>query len=131
MPYFSNISQLRLATCDHRLVDLFSEVIKIMDCSILGGHRGKAAQNKYYAEGTSQVEWPYSKHNSIPSLAVDVAPYPIPRNWAPEDFIYLAGVVKAVAYSQDLSIRWGGDWNANDTLMDEKWPDLSHYEISE
>ena len=77
MPKFGNTSKRRLATCDEDLQELFQEVVKFFDCSILEGHRNEETQNKYFDEGKSQVKWPNGKHNSSPSTALDAAPYPI------------------------------------------------------
>ena len=41
MPRYSKKSKQRLASCDKRLQDVFNEVIKHVDCSILEGHRSK------------------------------------------------------------------------------------------
>ena len=48
MPRFGKRSKNALATCDDRLVDVFNEVIKTVDCSVLEGHRDQIKQNKYY-----------------------------------------------------------------------------------
>ena len=79
MPKFGRKSRTRLATCDKNLQKLFNEVVKHFDCSVLVGFRGKDEQNSAYKNGYSKVKWPNGKHNSNPSFAVDVAPYPI--NW--------------------------------------------------
>ena len=81
----------KLRTCDYRLQMLFEEVVKHYDCTILQGHRDKATQDAYFEAKKSKVKWPNSKHNSNPSLAVDVAPYPIPENWGADHPKELAG----------------------------------------
>ena len=70
-------SKERLETLDCRLRDVLMEAIKDMDITILQGHRGKAEQDKAFAEGRSKLKFPQSKHNRSPSMAVDCAPYPI------------------------------------------------------
>ena len=98
------------------------------DCSILIGHRGEEAQNKAFDEGKSKVRYPKGKHNSKPSTAVDVAPYPI--DWEDrERFIYFAGLVKGIALEMGISLRWGGDWNNDTQLSDNKFDDLVHFEL--
>ena len=96
MPRFGKTSKKRLATCDDGLQNLFYEVVRHFDCSVIIGHRGERDQNKAFDEGKSKVRYPKGKHNSNPSTAVDVAPYPI--DWEDrERFIYFAGFVKGVA----------------------------------
>ena len=128
MPKFGNTSKRRLATCDEDLQELFQEVVKFFDCSILEGHRGEETQNKYFDEGKSQVKWPDGKHNSSPSTALDVAPYPI--DWDDTDrFYYFAGFVKGVAFNIGIPIRWGGDWDDDTDVKETKFKDLVHFEL--
>ena len=71
-----------------------------------------------------------SKHNSFPSLAVDVAPYPI--NWSDKErFYFFAGYVKATADQMKIKIRWGGDWDGDTKVRDQTFMDLPHYELIE
>jgi len=128
MPEFSQISQRRLFTCDPLLISLFNEVIKHMDCSILEGFRSKDDQNALFDAKRTQLKWPDSNHNKVPSLAVDVAPYPI--DWKDrERFSYFAGFVKGVASQLFIPIRWGGDWDSDNQVKDNVFDDLSHYEL--
>tara|TARA_R100000656_G_scaffold124707_1_gene103571 strand:- start:1862 stop:2254 length:393 start_codon:yes stop_codon:yes gene_type:complete len=130
MPKFSKRSLKRLETCDERLQKLFKEVVKIFDCTVIEGHRGKEKQNKAFDEGKSKLRYPKGNHNKIPSTAVDVAPYPI--NWKDrERFTYFAGFVKGIASSMGLVIRWGGDWDNDTFVHDNRFDDLPHYEIKE
>ena len=129
MPRFGKKSKSRLRTCDDELQSLFNEVIKYFDCSVLVGYRGRNEQNTAYESGHSQVEWPNGKHNKNPSVAVDVAPYPI--DWDDrERFIYFGGFVKGCAFRMGIPLRWGGDWDNDTKLSDNKFDDLVHYELS-
>jgi len=111
MPRFSKRSKEKLKTCDERLQLIFNIVIQIMDITILEGHRGEAAQEKAFAEGKSKAKWGQSDHNNNPSLAVDVAPYPIDWNDI-KRFHMLAGIVQAVAFYEGIDVRWGGNFNS-------------------
>jgi len=125
---FSVKSEERLATCDERLQRLFREVIKERDCTVLCGHRGEAEQNEAVAKGVSKTKWPTSKHNSMPSRAVDVMPYPI--DW--EDKPRIAEFAKytlAKAKELNINIRWGGDWDRDGEWKDEKFLDMPHFEL--
>ena len=128
MAKFGRTSKKRLNTCDEDLVDLFNEVIKYFDCTILEGHRGKDLQNKYYNEGKSKVKYPKGKHNANPSNAVDVVPYPV--DWQDTDrMYYFAGVVKGIAEMLEIQIRWGGDWDNDTEVKDTGFKDLPHFEL--
>lgn len=128
MTNFSKMSQERLDTCAVELQKLFIEVAKNVDCTILVGHRGEKEQNAAFHEGLSKLAWPKSKHNTLPSRAIDVAPYPI--DWGDiERFCYFAGFVKGIAEGLGISIRWGGDWDDDGQVKDETFRDLVHFEL--
>jgi len=113
MPSFSKKSLQRLETCKQPLQDLFNEVIKHVDCTILEGHRSEERQTKAFNEGKSKARFPNSKHNSFPSKAVDVAPYPI--DWEDKDrFTEFAGIVQGIAFTMNIKIKWGGHFSFYD-----------------
>jgi len=108
---------------------LFGVVVQRFDCTILVGHRERAEQEKAYAEGASKVRWPRSKHNKIPALAADVAPYPI--DWSDrERFMMFGGYVLATADALGIPLRWGGDWKKDRRTTDNGFDDLVHFEIT-
>lgn len=127
MPKFSKASIAKLKTCDERLQRLMEECIKETDFSVLCGMRGKKEQDAAYAAKLTKLRFPNSKHNSNPSLAVDIAPYPIDWNDV-ERFKDLAKIVLRKARELGISIRWGGDWNCNG-IEDETFVDLPHFEL--
>lgn len=130
MAKFSKRSKEKLNTCDIRLQRLFSKVVKHFDCTILQGHRGEEEQQEYFETGRSKLQFPESKHNKTPSLAADVAPYPI--NWKDKErFYYFAGFVKAMAIEMKMKIRWGGDWDSDTMIDDQTFFDLPHFELVE
>ncbi|UZJ37345.1 M15 family metallopeptidase [Prosthecochloris sp. SCSIO W1103] len=136
MPRFSALSNERLGECDFRLQRLFREVIRHFDCVVLCGHRNRAEQERAFSEGTSKVGWPKSKHNKYPSHAVDVAPYDMPPvgpvNWQDrERMTFFAGFVLATAKQLGINIRWGGDWDRDTQVRDNRFDDLVHYELVE
>jgi hypothetical protein len=144
MPKFSNISTVRLATCDDRLQAICNELIKIADFIVLCGHRDKKEQEEAFENGNTRVHFPNSRHNSYPSEAVDLVPYwqdePHVRwgskleyekyksiNESFEDFYtYEKAVIDSfdslakkfldVASSLKIKIEWGG--NCFKTLVD-------------
>ena len=125
---FGKESRDILATLDPRLQQLCKVTITRIDIKLLSGYRGKEEQNQLFREGASTKKFPNSKHNVSPSLAVDLAPYPV--DWDDRDrFILVAGMIFAFAWSQGIPIRWGGDWNMNDVVKDEKFQDLGHFEL--
>jgi peptidoglycan L-alanyl-D-glutamate endopeptidase CwlK len=108
---FSINSIEQLASCDDRLQVILGEALQVMDCSILEGHRNEVRQNELHANGKTQKLFPDSKHNSIPSKAVDAIPFPI--DWEDRERMSLfAGIVIGIGYKHRVNIRWGGDWRA-------------------
>ena len=135
MPRFSSKSKSKLDTCDKRLVKLFKEVVKKYDCTIIEGYRGKERQNDAYRKGNSKVKYPNGRHNSNPSKAVDVTPYPV--KWEDrERQTFFAGFVLGIARSMGINLRWGGNWdmykeNGKWEVADNRFDDFPHFEIYE
>ena len=128
MAKFGRRSKENLLTADDRLQKVFNEVIKYVDCSVLEGHRSQERQDKLFTEAKTKVKYPNGRHNASPSNAVDVVPYPV--NWDDRERFHLfAGFVLGIAYSMDISLRWGGDWNMNFEVDDNKFDDFPHFEV--
>ena len=134
MPEFSKSSKRKLESCDPELQTLFNDIIKTCDCTILCGRRGKKEQNKAFAGGFSMVQYPKSKHNKNPSLAVDVVPYPV--EWSNTDRMrYFIGYVKGVAQmlydygAMEKEIVTGIDWDNDTVLSDQRFNDFPHFQI--
>ena len=127
MAKFGQKSIKKLNTCHPNLITLLKKVVKEVDCTILEGYRNEEDQNKAYKSGNSTKKYPNGKHNKIPSIAVDVAPYPV--DWDDRDrFHYFAGYVLATGLSMGMRVRWGGDWNMNHDFKDNNFDDLVHFE---
>ena len=110
MPSFGKRSAKRLNSCHVDLIRLFERVVEEYDCTIMTGHRGRKPQNAAFDAGNSKLRFPDGKHNALPSMAVDAAPYPV--NWDNmKRFYHFAGYVLGIAKEMGLIIRWGGDWD--------------------
>lgn len=130
MPKFSKASMDKLKTCHPDLQKIFNTIINFQDCTILEGHRGEEAQNKAFKEGKSKLKWPNGNHNKTPSLAVDVAPFPIDL----EDtgrFILFAGRVLQVADQLGIDVIWGGNWRDDGNIKNNKFNDYVHFELKQ
>ena len=136
MPKFNSKSRKRLDTCSPEWSEILNEVIKYYDCTILEGHRNKEKQYLAYAKKASKHRWPNSKHNSLPSKAVDVAPWPIPYEWGENwkdrvKFYELKAIIFYVAAQKGYKIRYGGDWDMDYDYKDNTFDDLVHFELYE
>jgi len=144
MPSFSKKGLVRLQTCHRDIQIVCLEVIQLTDFSILRGYSSPEEQFNLFKQGRIENNgvWKVqdkkkivtykdgyikkSKHNSAPSLAIDIAPYPI--DWTDTiRFNDLASIVLRTArYLYNTKkitseIIWGGSWS---TLVD-----LPHFEI--
>ena len=135
MPKFSQASFSKLSTCHHDLQVLFFEVIKYFDCTILEGYRNEVDQEAAFAKGNTKLHYPDGKHNQQPSMAVDVAPYPVNFN---DDklAIWFGGYVLGIAQKlkdegkMNHSLRWGGSWDGLGKLdRPGQLNDADHFEL--
>jgi peptidoglycan L-alanyl-D-glutamate endopeptidase CwlK len=134
MPYFSQRSLDNLAGCHPELQRLAHELIKVIDFTVLCGHRGEQEQNEAFnaVPQRSKTPWPKSKHNPEPSLAFDLSPVPVRWDDTKENWMrwcFFAGMVVATAASLKIKVRSGLDWNQNFDPGDEKFKDAPHFEI--
>ena len=129
MSYKFGASSLeKLKTCDSKIIFVMEKAIQIIDFSVICGHRGMKDQNKAFRAGRSKLQWPKSKHNSTPSKAIDIAPWPI--NWKDtKRFYYLGGIVMGIAQENNIQLRWGGDWDMDGDTSDNSFNDLAHFEL--
>lgn len=128
MPKFSKRSKERLDSCHPDLIRLFEKVVEKYDCSVLEGYRSNTRQEELFEQGMSKLRAGQSKHNNVPSLAVDVAPYPI--DWNDKiRFYHFVGYVKGVADQLGIKIRCGADWDSDNDLHDQTFFDLPHFEL--
>ena len=121
MPSFGENSNKHRATCDPALRSVLDEAIKHYDFSVIWGHRGKEDQNAVFASGDSMLPWPKSEHNTLPSRAFDVIPYPDGFRASDQEFYKLATYIFRAATTCGVRIKWGGHWRS--------FPDLAHYQL--
>jgi peptidoglycan LD-endopeptidase CwlK len=134
MPILGAGSLKQYATLHPRLQLVIDEAIKYFDFTIVEGHRGKEAQNIAYAKHLSQLPWPLGRHNSFPSKAADLAPYPV--DWKENEkahlrFAFMMGVIYMAAQRVGVKVRFGMDWNRNLDMRDETFVDMPHVELDE
>lgn len=125
------------ATLHPQLIILVDDVAAFVppkfDHTLVCGWRGKAAQNKAYAEKRSTKQWPDSKHNHTfggkpLSLAVDISPFP--PDYADELTIArLIGIYDARAITLGIPIRVGLDFSGDGRSRDERFIDAWHIEL--
>ena len=133
MSSFSAKSLERLDGVHPVLQDLcFRIVTSHHDCTVIYGTRTITEQQKLVQAGLSKTM--NSKHLIQPdgfSHAVDLAPYPV--DWDNEKrFYWFAGMMRAVSretFPKGWRLRWGGNWDSDEDLDDQKFMDLVHFEL--
>ena len=108
MPKFSQNSLDRLHQCHPLLQMLMLTVIKKTDFSVICGHRDANAQNLAYTQGRSKLKWPNSKHNKVPSEAVDIVPYPI--DWEDISRFEKLGEIVIETWKTEIDEEDKGGW---------------------
>jgi len=119
---------MHLDTCHEDLKAICHEVIKFYDFSVIEGYRDELTQEKYFREGSSHLRWPDSRHNRHPSCAVDLYPWPTGTK-DHDQMVLLAGLFLATAHSMGVKIRWGGDWDGDWEMTDQRLVDIPHFEL--
>lgn len=123
---FDKDSEEILQGCHADLRRIFSEAIRVCNCTVFCGYRDKDDSSDLCVETESKVHG--SLHNIYPSMAVDVMPFP--ADWENTSRIYyFAGRVTEIArrlkhekrITHDL--RWGGD---DEWELEE---DITHFEL--
>ena len=125
MPSFSKKSKERLKTCHLDIQRVMNEAILYYDFSIICGHRNKEDQNKAFDGSYSQLEYPRSRHNKVPSEAVDIAPWIDGRvEWGNIfEYYYMAGIIMAIAEKVGVELIWSGRWKS--------FKEYGHFQIGE
>jgi len=140
---FSKRSQARLETCHPDIQKILNELIKIYDISVLEGSRSDDRQAELFALGRSKLDGKNkkSKHQSSPSMAVDIMPYKKGTNAFSGDakdksrFYFMMGLVRAISKKllNDCEIshdvRFGLDWDSDNIFNDQNFDDLPHFEL--
>lgn len=143
MPNFSKNSLDKLNTCHEDIIIILSRLIELYDFSVIEGHRSQETQMKYFAEGKSKLDGvaSLSKHQSYPSMAVDIMPWAAGTNafsGKEKDnrrFYTMMGMVKAIAAQLKAeglithNVRFGLDWDNDEIYTDQTFDDLPHFEL--
>lgn len=135
--YFGSRSKQVLVSLHPELRVLMNEVIKYINISLIEGYRSGARQEELFKAGKTKVRAGGSKHNSVPSEAVDLIPYPFsPEDWEDRERFHLhAGFVLGIAAKlksegkMTRSVRWGGDWDKDWETSDNEFDDFPHFEL--
>jgi len=131
-------SKEKLASVHPDLKRVCEEAIKHYDFTVIYGHRTTEEQFELFKKGRVLQGGIWTKigstvtnldgykkksnHNHYPSLAVDLAPYPIDWNDL-KRFKELATVMKKAATKLGIKITCGGDWKS--------FKDYPHFELKE
>lgn len=138
MPSFGSQSKAALAALHPDLQKILKESIKVIDFRILDAIRGKAAQERAFAQGNSKARFGQSAHNYEPAVACDL--FPAPYDWNDRKafralydvigrFDPQTGKGKGLALQMKIPLRCGIDWNMDDDVTTSDSWDGGHYEL--
>ena len=128
MPRYGKRSKKRMEGIDSRLRKVLDELIKIMDVTIIEGVRSDENQQEYFIKGKSKIDGVTKKGQHQKGKAVDLAPYPI--DWEDRDRMhYMGGMLRGIGHMMGYKLRWGGDWDMDTKVKDNRFDDLVHFEI--
>jgi len=143
---FGRKSEAQLVTCHEDIQAILNVLIKFYDFSVLEGLRTEERQQMLFNEGRSKLDGikKKSKHQDKGdgfSYAVDIMPYKKGSNAFSNNtkdnarFYMMMGMVKAISedlYAQGAinhKVRFGLDWDGDDTFRDQSFDDLPHFEL--
>lgn len=134
-----SIKQISTAHKDWKRIFDLAIRITTVDFGVSEGHRSVAKQLQLFNQKKSKVDGivKLSKHNSKPSMAVDIFGYVKRKaNYEIHNMCYLAGLIEACAaflYNTEIithKVRWGGNWDLDgEILTDQDFDDLCHFEL--
>lgn len=137
---FSDRSLNNLKGVHPKLVAIVKRALELSSCdfTVLEGVRSQERQNDLWAQGRTKpgpvVTWVQTSgtHGIQPDgygHAVDLAPYPI--DWSDvKRFELVAEAMFAAAKEAGVKLRWGGDWNMNETPHERGEYDNPHFELA-
>jgi hypothetical protein len=135
---FSERSLRAVLSCDSRLQDVAMFLISQMDVTALEGARSRERQEYLFWIGRSQTM--NSRHLTVPSEALDIAPYPLAwpsvavmnskDGQAFARFAYMIGLARGYAEARGTPIRSGLDWDSDGEIADTSFFDLPHLELA-
>jgi hypothetical protein len=131
VPSLGRTSRERLRTLHPQLRDLVLRVVRCTPCVILAGHRDEDTQELMVLDRRTTVRWPDSPYNQLPSIAVSLAPVPMPSDLLSDTerrikFHELAAIVGHEARAIGLDIEWGADGIGGTATTDQ----LTHYQLA-
>ena len=145
MNKLSQNSEDKLSTCDPAIQKVIRLAISRseIDFGVSHGHRTPQEQNELYKKGRNGVPGPIvtykdgytrkSKHNELPSLAVDIFCAPKAIMYDQKHLTYVAGVIMCCAKELGVKLEWGHNWNGNGLLVDsdpnERFSDMPHFQL--
>lgn len=137
MPAFGQRSLSHLDTCHDELQTLCHSLIRFYDFSVIEGTRSDERQAQLFAEGRSTLDGvtQRSKHQTYPSRAVDLLPYPAELHgvnvWQDRQrFAHFIGQLKGHAQLLKIEIRVGMDWDGDGSPHNHRFVDYPHVELA-
>jgi len=106
------------------------QVSNKVDIAVLEALRSISTQKRYLEQGkTKTLDSKHLKQEDGYSHAVDLAIKPIDWNDT-KSFIELSDLMFEESKNHGIKLRWGGDWDMDGDMTDQRFNDLVHFEIN-
>ena len=118
----------KLQTCHKDIQKVILAVAADTEIQVIEGHRTLERQEMLFKQKKTKTM--RSKHLSVPSMAVDVAPINNGKiDWNDSTKFYgLAKKILNKAKELNITLRFGGDWDMDGDFKDQTFNDLVHFE---
>lgn len=114
MAMFSKFSENNLSSLHPDLQLIHRNSISRIDYRIQEGHRGQSRQHLAKIKKFSKADYPYSMHNTWPSLASDIVPWPFDYSEKSYNnnslFKPIIDIIKEEARKLGIVLNCGIDW---------------------
>lgn len=130
----------QLSTIDHlskldpHLVDLLSYIETYFPFKIICSYRSDIDQDLAFQHHKTTKRGGQSKHNLVPSMAVDVISLSAHNRHSFDSVAqicqaYFAGAMRFAAMYLGFRLIWGCDWNSDSNISDHNLWDWCHFEF--
>lgn len=131
---FGNTSEKKLKLTNNTLELIARKVLSrsVIDFGITHSYRTLEEQNELFKKGASKIDGINKKsmHNYNPSNAIDIVCYVDGKvTWEKDYYVFVAGMFIFAAKEMGVEIRWGGNFDMDNDILEQDFNDLCHFEI--
>ncbi len=96
---------------------------------VVWAFRKQKDQQAAFKAGASRAQWGESPHNF--GYAIDVIHFRKLYDLTNAEWVLIAAIGYEVARKLNIKVRWGGDWDGDGDIYDNRLYDPAHWEIAD